>query len=86
MLTIPRQKPIQFLAVFRPRTISYVDGRVSAEDLSDWLDSHAQEIHDTKNLGLRGLSDLAFSLLEDVNQGHRTDEEVRLVPPSMVPG
>ena len=55
----------------------YVDGVTTAEELSGWLDAHAQEIHDSGSLELRGLADLTFSALEERLQGVRTDESTR---------
>lgn len=63
----------------------YVVGLVSADDLSDWLDMHAQAIHDEGGRWLRQFADLAHSLLEDVFQGHRTDEDVRSVLSAELP-
>ena len=55
----------------------FVVGLVSADDLSDWLDAHAQAIHDAGDDQLRRLVDTAFSLLEDIQQGHRCEEDVQ---------
>jgi hypothetical protein len=63
----------------------YIVGFVSADELSDWLDAHAQRIHDARDDRLRRLTDLTLSLLEDVFQGHRTDEEARGALASGVP-
>jgi hypothetical protein len=63
----------------------YVNETITARDLSHWLDAHAQEIHDTGMLELRGLADLAFSLLEEALQGTRTDESVRRSLATAVP-
>ncbi len=67
----------------------YVVGAVDADDLSEWLDAHAQQIHDGGDSQLRGLTDLTHSLLEDVFQGVRTDDDARLTlgmqTPSAVP-
>lgn len=63
----------------------YVVGLVSADDLSDWLDMHAQAIHDEGGRWLRQLADLAHSLLEDVFEGQRTDENARSVLSAELP-
>ena len=63
----------------------FIVGFVSADDLSDWLDVHAQGIHDDDDAELRRLTDLVFSLLEDEIQGFRTDEEVRAILERAVP-
>ena len=55
----------------------YVVGAVDADDLSDWLDTHAQQIHDSGNSELRQLADLTHSLLEDVVQGLRTEADAQ---------
>ena len=55
----------------------FVVGLVSADDLSDWLDAHAQQIHDAGDSELRRLTDTAFALLEDVLQGQRTEKDGR---------
>src|SRR5262245_8004383 len=55
----------------------FVVGLVSADDLSDWLDAHAQAIHDDDNSDLRRLTDTTFSLLEDIFQGQRSEDEVQ---------
>lgn len=61
----------------REQIRSYVAGSARADDLSDWLDAHAQQIHDAEDVELRRLTDLTFSLLEDVFQGKRTDREAK---------
>jgi hypothetical protein len=63
----------------------FVVGVVSADDLSDWLDAHAQRIHDAGDSETRRLTDLAFNLLEDIVQGNRTTEEVQARLSTKVP-
>ena len=63
----------------------FIIGLVSADDLSDWLDAHAQRIHNSDDVQLRRLTDLAFSLLEDEASGLRTDAEVRAILEQTVP-
>jgi hypothetical protein len=63
----------------------YVDGLIPASALSAWLDTHAQEIHDTADLEIRGLADHTFSLLEEVLQGSRSDESARRSLSNMAP-
>lgn len=63
----------------------FVVGFVSADDLSDWLDAHAQRIHDTGDIELRRLTDLVFSLLEDEANGLRTGDQVRAILEQTVP-
>ena len=55
----------------------YVVGLVSADDLSDWLSVHAQQVLDSGNSELRQLMDLTFNLLEDEGNGFRTEDEAR---------
>ena len=57
----------------------YVVGVVDGDDLSDWLDAHAQQIHDSGDVELRRIADLTHSLLEDVYQNLRTNDEARLL-------
>ena len=63
----------------------YVGELVSADDLSDWLSAHAHEVLDPGDADLRRLMDLAFSTLEDMFQGHRTEAEVRTLLASELP-
>lgn len=63
----------------------FVVGIVSADDLSDWLDVHAQQIHDAGDAELRRLTDLVFSLLEDEANSLRTGEQVRAILEQAVP-
>lgn len=63
----------------------YIVGSVNADDLSDWLDAHAQAIHAADDGELRRLTDLTFSMLEDVFQGQRTEIEARLLMGAQVP-
>lgn len=63
----------------------FVDGQVSADDLSDWLDAHAQQVLDSGKTEARRLMDLTFSLLEDEVQGNRCQLDVREFLASEVP-
>jgi hypothetical protein len=63
----------------------FVVGIVSADDLSDWLDAHAQQIHDAGDAELRRLTDLVFSLIEDETNGLRNDEQVRAILEQAMP-
>lgn len=63
----------------------YVDGLIPARDLSTWLDTHAQAVHDSASLEIRGLADHTFSLLEEVVQGSRSDESARRSLTTAVP-
>lgn len=58
---------------------------VSADDLSDWLSSHAQQVLDSGDAEARRLMDLTLSLLEDEIQGHRSEEDVRSILAREVP-
>ena len=55
----------------------YIVGLVSADDLSDWLSVHAQQVHDAGIPELRRLMDLAFNVLEDEANGLRTEKEAK---------
>jgi hypothetical protein len=63
----------------------FVVEQVSADDLSDWLSAHAQQVLDSGKTEARRLMDLVFSLLEDEIQGYRTGEEIRSILASEVP-
>lgn len=64
----------------------YIWGDVDGDTVCDWLDEHAQEIHDAGDPDLRHLTDLTYSLLEDVFQEHRSDEEARAALQAALPG
>jgi len=81
----PDQPRLRFAGEVLDQIRRYIDEVSTAEELSSWLDAHAQEIHDTGMLELRGLTDLAFSLLEESLQGTRTDESVRRSLATAVP-
>jgi hypothetical protein len=76
-VTVQSPEALRFAHEVLDQIRCYIDGVITAEDLSSWLDAHAQQIHDSESLELRGLADLAFSLLDEALQGARTDESAR---------
>lgn len=61
----------------REQLRAFVDGKLSADDLSDLLDGVAPEVHAADDASLRVLTDRVFSLLAEARYGDRDLDEAR---------
>jgi hypothetical protein len=76
---------MQLADIVQKQIRRFAVGIVSADDLSDWLSVHAQAVHDSGDADLRRLTDFAFSLVEDVFQEHRQEEEAQKILWNVLP-